>query len=83
MTVGGIGTGVVQIGRGIANTPHAMSAKNNHMLWDEDKRIWYAYSLPEEKREIDEAEIEDRAVVDGKFISFSNITFISNIKSTN
>merc|ERR1719215_1046046 len=56
MTVGGVGTGLVQMGRGIANTPRAMHSKANHQLWDEERRIWYSYSLAEEKIQLDEQE---------------------------
>jgi DnaJ-domain-containing protein 1 len=46
MTVVGAGTGIVQIGRGIVNTPKAIHAKMNEQVWDEEKRIWYNYNLP-------------------------------------
>jgi hypothetical protein len=45
MTVVGAGTGLVQIGRGIVNTPAAIQAKMNEQVWDEEKRIWYTYNL--------------------------------------
>jgi hypothetical protein len=45
MTVVGAGTGLVQIGRGIVNTPMAIHAKMNEQVWDEEKRVWYTYNL--------------------------------------
>lgn len=42
----------MQIGRGIANTPAAIHAKTTEQVWDEDKRIWYHYSLVEEEKEV-------------------------------
>lgn len=41
----GAGTGIWQIGRGIVNTPAAISAKIDDKVWDEEKRIWYYYSV--------------------------------------
>ena len=48
LTVAGAGTGVVQIGRGIANTPGAIKAKMDDKVWDEEKRVWILYNLKEE-----------------------------------
>jgi DnaJ-domain-containing protein 1 len=54
MTAVGAGTGVVQIGRGIWNTPEAIQSNNKEKMWDEKKRVWYFYNLPEEIQEIAE-----------------------------
>lgn len=56
MTVVGVGTGVVQMGRGIANTPAAIRGKMTEQLWDEEKRVWYYYDLPKEMEEVKEEE---------------------------
>ncbi|KAI8612476.1 X-domain of DnaJ-containing-domain-containing protein [Chytriomyces sp. MP71] len=52
MTVAGVGTGLVQIGRGIANTPAAIKEAMADKVWDEEKREWIAYSLPKEAEEV-------------------------------
>ncbi|KAJ3027508.1 UNVERIFIED_CONTAM: hypothetical protein HDU68_003696 [Siphonaria sp. JEL0065] len=46
LTAAGVGTGMMQIGRGIAATPEAIRSKNDELVWDEEKREWFAYSLP-------------------------------------
>ncbi|KAJ3351273.1 3-dehydroquinate dehydratase (3-dehydroquinase), partial [Entophlyctis luteolus] len=48
MTAAGVGTGLMQIGRGIANTPAAIKSKHEEKVWDEEKREWYKYSLVED-----------------------------------
>jgi hypothetical protein len=52
MIVGGAVTGVVQIGRGIYNTPGSVSAISAGKDWDEEKREWYVYNLDTESKEI-------------------------------
>ncbi|KAI8899650.1 X-domain of DnaJ-containing-domain-containing protein [Globomyces pollinis-pini] len=52
LTIGGVGTGVVQLGRGIANTPMAIHGKMSEQLWDDERRVWYEYNLPEEAKKI-------------------------------
>lgn len=52
MMVGGAVTGVVQIGRGIINTPGSVSAQSAGKEWDEEKREWYVYNLDTEAKEI-------------------------------
>ncbi|KAJ3119264.1 hypothetical protein HK100_000394 [Physocladia obscura] len=52
MTAAGVGTGLMQIGRGIANTPNAIKSKHEEKVWDEQKREWYLYSLPAEAEDI-------------------------------
>ena len=48
LTLAGAGTGVVQIGRGIANTPGAIKARMDDKVWDEENRVWVLYNLKEE-----------------------------------
>ncbi|KAJ3073745.1 hypothetical protein HDU98_000808 [Podochytrium sp. JEL0797] len=52
MTAAGVGTGLVQIGRGIANTPNAIMQKQEEKVWDAKKREWYSYNLPTEAEEM-------------------------------
>mmetsp|Transcript_22556 Transcript_22556/g.45386 ORF Transcript_22556/g.45386 Transcript_22556/m.45386 type:complete len:612 (+) Transcript_22556:55-1890(+) len=52
MMVGGAVTGVVQIGRGIYNTPGSVSAISAGKDWDEEKRVWYVYNLETEANEV-------------------------------
>jgi hypothetical protein len=52
MTALGAGTGIIQIGRGIVNTPQAIQARIEEKVWDEEKRVWYFYSLPEEAEKV-------------------------------
>jgi hypothetical protein len=52
MIVGGAVTGVVQIGRGIYNTPGSVSAISAGKDWDEEKREWYVYNLETESKEV-------------------------------
>lgn len=44
----GIVTGVVQVGRGVFNTPEAMMQQNEGKIWDAKRRIWYLYDLQAE-----------------------------------
>jgi DnaJ domain len=48
MTVGGVATGVVQIGRGLVNTPAAVQASIVGKEWDNETREWIIYNLKEE-----------------------------------
>lgn len=48
MAVGGAVTGVIQIGRGIYNTPAAVSAAYAGKDWDDETRTWVIYNLKEE-----------------------------------
>lgn len=48
LTVLGAGTGIIQVGRGIINTPFALQAKSDEKVWDQEKRVWYYYNLSEE-----------------------------------
>lgn len=48
LTTAGAVTGAVQVSRGIVNSAEAMSAAASDKEWDEEKREWYVYSLPEE-----------------------------------
>lgn len=52
MMVGGALTGVVQIGRGLYNTPGSVSAISAGKDWDEEKREWYVYNLETESKDI-------------------------------
>lgn len=56
MAVGGVATGVTQIGRGIYHTPGAMSAMSKGMDWDEEKNEWFEYNLAEEAKLVDMSE---------------------------
>eukprot|EP00602_Paraphysomonas_sp_CaronLab_P007527 CAMPEP_0185019430 /NCGR_PEP_ID=MMETSP1103-20130426/2045_1 /TAXON_ID=36769 /ORGANISM="Paraphysomonas bandaiensis, Strain Caron Lab Isolate" /LENGTH=553 /DNA_ID=CAMNT_0027549749 /DNA_START=109 /DNA_END=1770 /DNA_ORIENTATION=+ len=48
VAVGGVATGVYQIGRGVYHTPGAISASMSGKDWDEEKKEWIAYNLPDE-----------------------------------
>jgi len=48
LPIGGIGTGVYQIGRGLFNTPNAILESNEDKEWDSEKRVWFSYDLHEE-----------------------------------
>eukprot|EP01039_Chlorochromonas_danica_P003117 gene3117-3414_t len=52
MVVGGTVSGVYQIGRGLVNTPSSMANSAQGLYWDEEKRCWINYLLPDEAREI-------------------------------
>ena len=51
LAAAGAGTGLYQMGRGVANTPSAMRNKANGMEWNSETREWYIYYLEEEKKE--------------------------------
>ena len=51
LAAAGAGTGLYQMGRGVANTPSAMRNKANGMEWNSETREWYIYYLDEEKKE--------------------------------
>lgn len=69
MTVVGAGTGIVQIGRGIINTPGSIHAKMSEKVWDEEKREWYYYNLPEEAAEVTKMEEAAKAATTAKDVS--------------
>ena len=48
LPVAGIATGVIQVGRGIMNTPDAVLQANDGKTWDAKNRIWYLYDLQAE-----------------------------------
>lgn len=48
LAVGGVGTGLYQIGRGVYHTPGAVSASYSGKEWDPEERKWYTYSLVED-----------------------------------
>jgi hypothetical protein len=52
MAVGGVATGVTQIGRGIYHTPGAIKASQEGREWDDSKREWVEYNLKAEENEI-------------------------------
>lgn len=52
MVVGGTVSGVYQIGRGLVNTPSSVANSAQGLYWDEEKRCWINYLLPDEAREI-------------------------------
>ena len=48
----GIGSGVVQIGRGVYNAPGAYTARNEGLDWDDEKKEWFIYNLKDEAAEV-------------------------------
>jgi hypothetical protein len=52
MAVGGVATGVTQIGRGIYHTPGAIKASQEGKEWDENKKEWILYDLKVEEAEV-------------------------------
>ena len=48
----GIGSGVMQIGRGLYNAPGAYKAQGEGMDWDDEKKEWYMYNLKEEAEDV-------------------------------
>lgn len=48
LALAGATTGVVQVGRGILNTPGAIKGSMSEQVWDSEKREWIWYNLPEE-----------------------------------
>ena len=48
----GVGSGVMQIGRGVYNAPGAYMAKKEGMDWDDDKKEWFMYNLKDEAGEV-------------------------------
>jgi curved DNA-binding protein CbpA len=48
MIIGGVATGTYQIGRGIVNTPEAVASRSKGMEWDDLKKTWILYSLPDD-----------------------------------
>jgi len=59
MAVGGVGTGVVQIGRGMYRTPGAVKAISEGKEWDEDSKEWVVYSLKNEVDRVMSVSMED------------------------
>jgi len=63
----GVCTGMYQMGRGIANSAEAMKEQKEGKEWDEENRVWYFYSLPEEaERVLNETEEEYIAKIKSK-----------------
>lgn len=56
LPVAGVCVGAYQVGRGLANTQEAFTSVKKGMLWDDDKREWYFYSLEKEVEEVKEKE---------------------------
>lgn len=52
MAAGGVVTGSAQIGRGVVNTPKAISSSNAGMEYDEETREWIIYDLTKEAGEV-------------------------------
>jgi DnaJ-domain-containing protein 1 len=79
MTVAGAGSGIVQIGRGIMNTPEAISSTNEEKFWNEETREWYFYNLPEEAERIQKLSNNttqvSEAVKDTEFYDILGVTF--------
>lgn len=59
MAVGGAATGVVQIGRGMYQTPLAVKALSEGKEWDEDNREWIFYDLALENDRVMGVSMED------------------------
>ena len=51
LAAAGAGTGIYQMGRGVANTPSNLRNQANGMEWNSETREWYFYFLEEEKKE--------------------------------
>ena len=49
--IGGAVTGAMQIGRGLYNTPGAISATASGKEWDEERKEWVTFNLVEEEKE--------------------------------
>ena len=58
LPVAGVCVGAYQVGRGLANSGEAMSSARKGMLWDEEKREWYFYSLDQEEQDVKAQEKE-------------------------
>ena len=58
--VAGTVGGVVQVARGVANTPSAVVGAAKGKQWDAEKRKWQHYSLPAEAAEVAAAEEEHK-----------------------
>ena len=52
LPVAGIATGVVQVGRGLINTPDAVMQSGDGKVWDPKRRIWYLYDLQAEAEKV-------------------------------
>ena len=52
LPIAGITTGLVQIGRGVFNTPDALVQQNDGKDWDPKRRIWYLYDLQAEAEKV-------------------------------
>ncbi|KAJ1639099.1 hypothetical protein T492DRAFT_857194 [Pavlovales sp. CCMP2436] len=52
MPVAGALAGVAQFGRGIVETPKAVTAKSKGMQWDRDAANWVYYNLAEESTKV-------------------------------
>ena len=63
MAVGGVSTGVVQIGRGVYHTPGAVKAMSEGKEWDADSKSWVHYSLPNESDRVLSVSMEDFVAV--------------------
>jgi hypothetical protein len=64
MPVAGALTGVVQLGRGVTNTPRQLSAKSRGMQWDPAQSNWVFYSLPEEAAKLEA--VDESKLLGGK-----------------
>ena len=58
LPVAGVCVGAYQVGRGLANTGEAVTSAKKGMLWDEENREWYYYSLDKEVEQLKEQEAE-------------------------
>ncbi len=48
----GVGTGVAQVGRGVLNSPAAAVAGMEGMDWDDERKDWIFYNLPEDSKKV-------------------------------
>ena len=53
LPVTGVCVGAYQVSRGVVNSAEAVRNSRQGMLWDEEKREWYFYSLEDECDEIE------------------------------
>jgi len=52
LPVAGVATGIIQVGRGIFNTPDSMMQSGDGKDWDPKRRVWYLYDLQAEAAKV-------------------------------
>lgn len=53
LAVGGTAAGVVQVGRGIKHTPHAIASRREEKVWDQETGQWLDIDLPSLEAELE------------------------------